>query len=150
MIRNLTACILVALTCVGCAGLRIRDDDGVGGTTAKLSGRTVLWISSFGVSEFYYSHKRLAASVERQIGSASYDEILEEWGPPESVARGRHTIVAEWVRWHSYGPVVYLLDARRLVSLLKPSNQIGADDMTYRLTFNRYSQLLVEVEVFNE
>ena len=131
--------ILVTLALVGltgCAGLVIKPEDTWGNTTAKVGARTLLWPLTLGASEGVMSGTKLELGLRAQVGKATYDDVIQQLGPPVSVASGVGVTVADWQSWHSMGPIWFLIECVNPAALLKPMREVGAFEMTERLTFD--------------
>jgi hypothetical protein len=92
---------------LGCSKLIIREDDNAALISAKAATRTVLGLSTVGMSEGFISdakrkeaqqHKweQFVRDMDSSIGRMTYDEALSIWGPPTKVERGQDILVASW------------------------------------------------------
>ena len=73
---------LIAIT--GCQSLTLREDDSGGVIAAKALGRTVLGLSTLGISELYYMKNR---RLNSWLG-AHINQAIAQWGPPSHVGEG--------------------------------------------------------------
>ena len=84
--RRETAALLmcVALATPGCQSLTINADDSGGTKFGKVVGRTLLGVSTLGISELYYARKR---KLDSWLGH-HVNELIASWGPPSVATEG--------------------------------------------------------------
>jgi hypothetical protein len=68
----------------GCQSLVLQPDDSAGVTTGKVVGRTLLGVSTLGLSEIWYARRR---ALESWLGH-HINEVIASWGPPAQVTEG--------------------------------------------------------------
>lgn len=86
MRRLRTAALLLGLVPIntGCAGLVLEPTDTAGVTATKVIFRTLLGVSTLGLSEIWYASRR---ELDSLLGH-HINEAIAQWGPPTQVNEG--------------------------------------------------------------
>jgi hypothetical protein len=92
-IRNFV--LAAALLGAGCQSLILQDEDSDETTAWKVVGRTVLGISTIGISEIWYARKR---ALDSWLGH-HINEAVAQWGPPSQVNEGYNGM--RFFTWYS-------------------------------------------------
>jgi len=98
---------MVSLLTAGCSDLIIRDADDGGTVAGKVTARVVLGLATIGISEVEIAsltkkeerqanERKAVEKFNQAIGVLTFDEALQLFGPPSSVANGKDVTVAVW------------------------------------------------------
>ncbi len=83
--RRIVLIAVLACSTLGCAELRLQDDDSPGVVAGKVAGRVVQGVFTFGGSELAYARQRRWENAgQRQVGR-SITTVIQDLGPPSQI-----------------------------------------------------------------
>lgn len=99
--NGLVGAVLCLLLLGGCASLIVRPADSIPKKGAKVLARSVLAVSTLGISEFIEMKNikrrdRLYRYLDSSVGKMTLDEAVAHWGVPPARHDGQSAIVLEW------------------------------------------------------